>query len=422
MLINKDLIFSVHEFNELIAQYLNRIEEITVEGEISQLNISQGKWLFVTLKDDQASVSVFAPVFKISNANTLEEGMKIKVIGQPSLHRRSGRFSLNADRIIPSGEGDLLRAYQILKEKLKKQGLFDEQRKRKIKIFPQKVALLTAEGSRAYTDFIKVCNERIKGIKIDFYPVQVQGVNSVDSILKTFEYLNNLEKQSYDVIVLTRGGGSLEDLMTFNDEKVAKAVFASQFPVVSAIGHEDDIALTDLCADLRASTPSNAAQLIFFDQEEIKAKIDNMFLSMYTIVQSNIKKHNKNLSMQVRYLQLGISQIIDNMEEVIYSLRKYFIVYENSIQTRYEEIKNITEKLYNQIKIIYQVNKDQLQTLLRLLQSNSYENILKKGFSITYSADNEIIKDAKQVKNGEIITTKLLNTSLNSKIIKLNKE
>ena len=252
-------ILSVAQFNQLLSGYLSDLGELIVEGELSQPQISQGKWFFCTLKDNTSAMSVFAPLWKIANAQVLTDGMQVKVYGTVGVHQKTGRMSFTAFAIEPSGEGALRRAYELLKKQLAAEGLFDPARKRPLPLFPQTIGLITASGSRAFADFMRVLGDRMGGLRIQFYPVQVQGRVAVDSICQAFSQINTAANPP-EVVVLTRGGGSLEDLLSFNDERVARAVFSCKVPVVSAIGHELDQALTDFVADVRAATPTHAAE------------------------------------------------------------------------------------------------------------------------------------------------------------------
>ena len=162
-------IFKVSEFNEFINVYLNQVGEITVEGEISQINISQGKWLFMTIKDESSSVEVFGILNTLPNYNLLEEGMLVHIYGVPRLYQKTGRFSISATQIMLAGEGSLKTAFEKLKSRLEKEGLFEKTRKRPLPMFPQKIGLITAKNSQAYYDFIKVLKARMGGIKIYFY-------------------------------------------------------------------------------------------------------------------------------------------------------------------------------------------------------------------------------------------------------------
>src|SRR3989344_5097375 len=241
----KDKIFTVSEFNDFVNAVLQPLSAI-VEGEVADFKISQGKFVWFMLKDETQALSCFSMVFKIREP--IEEGMKVKVFGYPRLHGKSGRYSFFVEKLELSGEGSLKRAYEILRAKLEAEGIFADERKRPLPRFPQNIGLVTSRDAAAYTDFITHLNTRFGGLTVQFIPVAVQGQNAREEITAAFDYFNSASNPP-DVVVLTRGGGSLEDLSEFNSEDVIRAVFASKIPTVVGIGHERDISLSELAAD-----------------------------------------------------------------------------------------------------------------------------------------------------------------------------
>ena len=231
-----EIVYSVSEFLDFINAYLEGVPEVVVQGEISSIKLSQGRWYFITIKDEQSSVDIFAVGSQIPLCRQLEEGMLVNVYGYPKLYKKSGRFSLNATNITPAGEGGLKLAFEKLKLKLEAEGLFDPSRKREITKFPQKIGLITARDSQAYKDFVKVLDARIKGVKIYFYPASVQGRDALKEISAGIAHFNAL-MPDLDVLVLARGGGSLEDLYTFNTEELARAIYSSKIPIFTCDGH-----------------------------------------------------------------------------------------------------------------------------------------------------------------------------------------
>ncbi len=283
-----EVVFQVSEFNDFINNLIS-VKECVVEGEISEINVRQNRWVFITLKDPEKGevLNVFATFYQVREfINYLQVGSLVHVYGYPRLHGKSGKFSLSAYKIVPVGDGRLMKAFLELKAKLEAEGLFDEGRKRSLPPYPARVFLVTAPGSRAYSDFIKVTKERGFG-KITIYhiPIRVQGVEAVPSILRAFRLVRMYADQA-DLVVITRGGGSLEDLQAFNDESVVRSAFGLPIPLVSAIGHEADVSLIDFVADVRASTPSNAAEIIFPSLSEVSQELDLLNKSlMYYINQ-----------------------------------------------------------------------------------------------------------------------------------------
>jgi len=412
----REQILPVSIFNEAVNIHLKRLGEVIVEGEISELKVSQGKWLFLTIKDEKASVNVFAPVYKISTLNALEEGMKVHVYATPSLYQKTARFSLNASQIVPAGEGALRLAYEKLKQKLDAEGLFDLARKREIVKFPEKIGLITAKGSKAYSDFLKILKERMGGIKIYFYPVQVQGKNAVNSIIGAFNYFNQ-NKLDLDALIIIRGGGSLEDLLAFNDESVARAVFASKTPVISGIGHEEDIALTDLVADLRASTPSNAAQLLVLNRTEALAEIKHFLLVLERNIRILIKEGLDRVDYHLAVLNSFFDQEIIKFKQIVASLSKNLILRKEKTVLLQNQVINKYDNLNRFIAFYLKQNKQNFENLERLLTNFDHHKILKRGFSISKDANGKIIKSSQQLNKDELMTTTLHDGDIKSKVI-----
>lgn len=386
-------IFRVSEFNEFVNTYLNQVGEVVVEGEISEINISQNQWLFITIKDKESSVEVFSTIYKISGYDLLEQGMLVRVYGTPGLYRKSGRFSIRAEQIIPAGEGALRLAFEKLKLKLQKEGLFDPQRKRPLPAFPEKIGFITAKDSRAYSDFVKCLKERMGGLKIYFYPVNVQGEGSVDSIVRAFNYFNN-NHENFDVLVLARGGGSLEDLQSFNDERVARAIFSSKVPVVCGVGHEKDISIADLVADVRASTPSNAAELIVKNRIEIIKEINFNAKILETNLRQLLSMRNETVFKNVGMLKIAISQEISNLHGTI-------------------------SKFSTKVDFWIIQQKTSLNSLIRLLENLNPYRVLERGFSITMDKHGSVLKSTKNIKNGESIITTLFDGKISSQVLGL---
>lgn len=399
-------VLQVGQFNQLINSQLAELGEFIVEGEISQLQVSQGKWLFLTIKDDQASVSVFASVFRITTASLLSEGMKVQVYGKAGLYEKTARFSLNAYRIVPSGEGALRLAYERLKAKLAQEGLFDSQRKRPLPYLPARIGLITAKGARAYSDFIKVIGERLGGMTIEFYPVQVQGSGSVESILQVFAQIQAMSNPP-EVIVLTRGGGSLEDLLSFNDERVARAVFGCKVPVVSAIGHEEDVALTDFVADLRASTPSNAAELLVPSRQELKIRLQSL--------ETHLNQAVEQLFENAQVLVTGYAQSLSNcllpslhrIEVLQRKLQQQYGQVLGKLQTQQKMKSYLTNRLCTAVSTSLRSRQTALLNLERLLRSLDYRAVLRRGYSITFDAQGHVVSEVSALEAGATLKTQL---------------
>ena len=261
-----DVSFSVSEFVAILNQTLEyAYPNVTITGELANFRVSKNRWVYFDLKDEGATVRFFGTVYMLPGP--LEDGMKVAVRGTPKLHPQYG-FSVTAQSIQPVGEGSIKKAAKMLEAKLAAEGLFDPERKRTLPYPPQHIGLITSGESAAYRDFVKILNARWGGLQITLIDVQVQGEASPAQVVQAIRQFNQMAAPP-DVLVVTRGGGSAEDLQAFSTEQVTRAVAGSRIPTVVAIGHEVDISLAELAADQRASTPSNAAELLVPDRKAI---------------------------------------------------------------------------------------------------------------------------------------------------------
>lgn len=276
----REIVFGVSDFVMAMNQVMEyALPSVIIVGELSSFRVSKGKWLYFDLKDDDSSVRCFGTVFMLPGP--LEDGMMVEIRGVPHLHERFG-FSVNVQTIRPVGEGSLRKAAQLLEAKLAAEGLFDADRKRPLQYPPQRIGLVTSRESAAYADFIKVIGARWGGLEIRLADVQVQGERAPAQIVSAVRWFNASATDdagmawSPDVLVLIRGGGSADDLAAFSAEPVVRAVAASRVPTLVAIGHETDVSLAELAADQRASTPSNAAELLVPDRREALMQLESL--------------------------------------------------------------------------------------------------------------------------------------------------
>lgn len=257
--------FSVGEFIALTNQTLEyAYPSVEIEGEVSSFKVNQNKYVFFDLKDQEGAVGCFMTVWQLRTP--IEDGMKVVVLASPKL-TKWGRFSLTVTAVRPSGEGAIKKSFDLLKRKLDKEGLFAADRKRLLPTIPQRIAVISSTQAAGYADFIKILNDRWGGLKVDVAHVQVQGSVAPEQMIAALNYFNQQEDLP-DVIALIRGGGSADDLAAFNDEPLVRALAASRVPTIVGVGHETDESLADLVADVRAATPSNAAQLLVPDKRE----------------------------------------------------------------------------------------------------------------------------------------------------------
>lgn len=258
--------FTVSDFISLTNQTLEyAYPSVQIEGEVASFKINQDKYVFFDLKDDNGSIGCFMTVWQLRQP--IENGMKIIVTATPKL-TQWGKFSLTVRALRPSGEGSLKKSFELLKAKLDKEGLFSEERKRPLPSVPEHIAVISSVQAAGYADFIKIVNDRWGGLRINVAHVQVQGVDAPDQIIRALKYFNEQEDLP-QVVVIIRGGGSTDDLAAFNDELLVREIAASRIPTLVGVGHEVDESLADLAADVRAATPSNAAQIVVPDRGEI---------------------------------------------------------------------------------------------------------------------------------------------------------
>ncbi|HEY5806101.1 MAG TPA: exodeoxyribonuclease VII large subunit [Candidatus Saccharimonadales bacterium] len=268
---NPEIIFTVSEFVGVLNQTLEyAYPHVTVTGELANFKVSKNRWVYFDLKDETAMVRFFGTVYQLPGP--LEDGMLLAVSGMPRLHPQYG-FSVSVISIRPTGEGSIKKAATLLQEKLAKEGLFEPERKRPLPHPPTHIGLITSAESAAYRDFVKVLSARWGGMRISLIDVQVQGEASAVQLVAAIEQCNQMAEPP-EVLVITRGGGSAEDLQAFSTEQVTRAVAASRIPTLVAIGHEVDVSLAELAADRRASTPSNAAELLVPDRRAVLAGLE----------------------------------------------------------------------------------------------------------------------------------------------------
>lgn len=287
--------FSVSEFLSVVNQTLDyAYPSVNVKGEVASFKINQGKWVFFDLKDEESSVPCFMPLFQLRTP--IEDGMKIVVRGVPKV-TKWGKFSFTVKQIQPVGEGSIKKSFELLKKKLEKEGLFDSAKKRPIPRPLRKIGVISSTDAAGYADFCKILNARWGGLEVYTAHVQVQGMDAPDQIIRALKYFN--EKAEVDIVAVIRGGGSADDLSVFNDEKLAREIAASRIPVITGIGHEVDESLADLVADIRASTPSNVAEMLTPDRKAEISKIRGQIWTLNKKVIQEIEFSKNQLNNRV---------------------------------------------------------------------------------------------------------------------------
>ena len=367
-----EIVLSVSDFVALLNQTLEyAYPSVMIVGELANFRISKGRWVYFDLKDDSSSVKFFANIHQLPGP--LEEGMLLQVRGLPRLHNQFG-FSVNVQFMQPVGEGSLRKAADLLQAKLTAEGLFDPNRKRSLPYPPTRIGLITSGESAAYHDFIKILNERWGGIEILHADVQVQGELAPAQIIAAIEYFNS-HSEPVDALVVTRGGGSADDLAAFSTEQVTRAVAASRIPTIVAIGHEVDFSLAEMAADQRASTPSNAAQLLVPD------KIDEL-------------------------RRLGQTQA-----DLFRSVNERFAQY----SVRNSELQ---EKCTGTIKQLLTDELNLLTQRKQLLTALNPQAALRRGYAIL-RRQGRVVKSIKTLKKGDDIAVQLQDGSISAQILEI---
>lgn len=314
-----DLRLSVSDFIALTNQTLEyAYPSVTIEGEVASFKVNQGKFVFFDLKDSGASVGCFMTVWQLRLP--IEDGMKVIVTATPKL-TQWGKFSLTIKSIRPTGEGALKKSFELLRAKLENEGLFADERKRALPSLPQHVAVISSTQAAGYADFVKILNDRWGGLQVDVAHVQVQGEAAPDQIIKALQYFNERDTLP-EVIVIIRGGGSADDLAAFNDELLVRAIATSRVPTLVGVGHEVDISLADMVADVRAATPSNAAQLLVPDRTEIIRRVRAQVQSLLPRTEQAIAGEQVAVKKQLDLALRAIDQRALHYDTQLASLRR----------------------------------------------------------------------------------------------------
>lgn len=307
-------IFSVSDFIAVVNQTFEyAYPNVEVEGEVSSFKVNQEKYVFFDIKDSGGSIGCFMTVWQLRVP--IEDGMKVIVTAVPKL-TQWGKFSLTVKAVRPSGEGSIKKSFELLRAKLGNEGLFAPERKRQLPLVPQHVAVISSVQASGYADFVKIINDRWGGVKVDVAHVLVQGTSAPDQIIKAIEYFNQRELLP-EVIVIIRGGGSADDLSAFNDERLVRSIAGSRIPTLVGVGHETDESLADLAADVRASTPSNAAQIIVPDKNETIRTVHSQVVALLPRILSLINQQQLNISVimwgVINKIELAVDQRVSNI-------------------------------------------------------------------------------------------------------------
>ena len=314
-------IFAVSQINQYIKQQLDGdllLQDLCISGELSNYKIYPSGHHYFTLKDAEGALR--AAMFRGSAGRLRfrpENGMKVLATGRITVYPRDGAYQLYCNSLVPDGVGDLYVAFEQLKAKLQAEGLFDPTHKKPLPPYPHRIAIITSSAGAAIHDMLRILNRRYPLSKVMLLPVRVQGAEAPAEIAGAIRYANRWHLA--DVIITGRGGGSMEDLWAFNDERVARMIYASEIPVVSAVGHEPDVTISDFVADRRAATPSNAAEIVAPDQQELRQRLDAAQLRMLQALQKQLQVDRRQVQLlsQARVLQDPMNYVLERRTRLV---------------------------------------------------------------------------------------------------------
>lgn len=395
-------IYTVSELNREIKTILeDSYPQVWVEGEISNFKMYSSGHMYFSIKDESSQIS--AVIFNGVNRSfkfKLENGLKVIARGKISAYPKRGEYQIIIDVLEPSGKGALHLAFEQLKAKLEKEGLFDQRRKRPIPLLPKKIGIVTSPTSAAIRDIISIITRRFANVEILLYPVRVQGDEAKGEIVQAIEFLNERYPE-LDVLLVGRGGGSYEDLWAFNEEIVAMAIAGSKIPIISCVGHEVDFTIADFVADLRAPTPSVAAELVVKNKTELVHTISNLRHHIMNYMQLLVSRYDE----KIKYLSQ--SRALRNPVEII--------------DERLQEIDDFQNTLTESLRQNIQNKEGDFRRISEKLNILSPLNILGRGYSICWKyPENSIVKEASALKSNDNIRVRLHKGEFIGKVEKLN--
>ena len=391
-------IYEVSQINEYLKLRFEEDEFLSavfIRGEISNYKLYPSGHHYFSLKD--ANGAIRCVMFK-GNAFRLrfrpENGMKVIAFGRISVFPRDGAYQLYCADMTPDGIGDLHVAFEQLKAKLQAQGLFSQERKKPLPKFPHRIAIVTSSAGAALRDMLRILRKRYPLCEVKLLAVRVQGEEAPGEIAAAIRYANRYRVA--DLIITGRGGGSIEDLWAFNDERVAYAIAESEIPVISAVGHEPDVTISDFVADLRAATPSNAAELAVPDQLELRQQLDAKRSLLLTLMQKKLKQERQAVSSlaSTRSLRSPINYLNDQRLRLDYTHRR---------------LGAASTALLNQ-------NREQFVRLTAKLDAMSPLKVLGRGYSVTLNENGQLVKSVKAVKCGDSLTVRMSDGKLTAQV------
>ena len=418
------------------------LQTVFLKGEISNFKAHTSGHFYFSLKDENSKIN--AVMFRNQTKNVLfkpKDGTKVLLTGRISLYEAMGSYQIYVDEMIEDGVGNLYLAFEQLKEKLSKEGLFDDRHKQKIPKVPKKVGIITAPTGAAIRDIITTIKRRFNVCETILFPTLVQGENAKEDIVKN---IKRAQKYDLDVLIIGRGGGSIEDLWPFNEEIVARAIYECKIPTISAVGHEIDFTISDFVADLRAPTPTAAAELAVPNMADLKSKLNGYLIRLnegiykkinynklyldsvknsFVIKNPMVMYENKrqNLDLLSEKINSLVTNNIKNHRDKITLIKKSYIFYSpDMIYKKYRDKIDSIKSSYvlSNPMILYKDKKSEIKNIIEKLELLNPLNILNRGYSISY-LDEKVIKSIKSIKKNDIISIRVSDGIIKTKAVEV---
>ena len=414
----KESVYSVSQVSRYISRMLQEdflLREITIRGEISNLKYHTSGHIYFTLKDTASQIS--AIMFAGDRAGLpfkLENGFQVLCTGRVGLYEKGGSYQIYVKRVSMDGIGDLYIRFEQLKKELSEMGMFDDMYKKPIPRYAMRIGIVTAKTGAAIRDIVQIAKRRNPYCELILYPALVQGENAADSIV---EGIRTLDRMDLDVLIVGRGGGSLEDLWAFNEESVAKAIFDADTPVVSAVGHETDTTIADFVADLRAPTPSAAAELCVFDYQKLQKDISSYAATFSAEIRDHIAEKRQQLNGRRLLLQrsrpeMQLLQRRQRAAELRDKMRRCMTERLTESKQRLQSYKQMKHDFSGQL----QEKQHQLTLFAERLEAASPLKRLQAGFACLETEDGKRIRTAASLQPGELVVTTLSDGSFRSRV------
>lgn len=384
-----DMVMTPTECVALINQTLEvAYRTVVVSGEVNSFKVSRDKYVFFDVKDENVTLSCFMMAYQLRIP--LEDGMKVKILAEPRL-TRWGKFSMNVRQVVPVGEGTIKRAFELLKAKLDAEGLLAPERKRALPRIPARIGIISSVESAGYADFIKILNARWGGVDVVVANVQVQGMSAVEQNVAAMTYFNQMA-EPVEVLVVIRGGGSAEDLAVYNDEHLVRAIAGSRIPTLVGVGHEVDTSLADLVADVRAATPSNAAQIVVPDRRELLAEV-------------RVLKGAIDRTLALR---------IENYKRIILDAQRTYLR-SLDISTLKLRLGQAVQRLNMRQDALLERQKELLGAYRRTLRQLDPRAVLQRGYALV-RLENGAVLSGQLPKKGDVLRIEQANSIITSEV------